>query len=155
VKVRDRNIRKRDIFAIVLIFYFITLFIFTFFPRPILESGDPLAVSEYLRTHANFFYKILYADTQLVALGNLFMLTPLVIITNIVFPNIKLPLLLSGGFLLSLFIEVLQLVIPGRVSYPVDLIVNTFSVVLGIFVVRLLQQKTKTDLFSTDLHIMQ
>ena len=119
------------------------MLIFTFFPRPILESGDPSAVSEYLRTHANFFYKILYADTQLVALGNLFMLTPLVIITNLVFPNIKLPLLLIGGFLLSLFIEISQLVIPGRVSDPVDLISNTFSVVLGIFVVRLLQQKNQ------------
>ena len=143
MKVRDRNIRKREIFAIALIFYFITLLIFTFFPRPILESGDPSAVSEYLRTHANFFYKILYADTHLVALGNLFMLTPLVIITKLVFPNIKLPLLLIGGFLLSLFIEISQLVIPGRVSDPVDLISNTFSVVLGIFVVRLLQQKNQ------------
>jgi glycopeptide antibiotics resistance protein len=143
VKVRGRNIRKRDIFAIALVFYFITLLIFTFFPRPILESGDPSAVAEYLRTHANFFYKILYADTQLVAVGNLFMLTPLVLIANRVFPTIKLQALLILGFLLSLFIELSQLVIPGRVSDPVDLISNTFSVVFGIFLVRLLQQKNQ------------
>lgn len=143
MKVRGRNIRKRDIFAIALVFYFITLLIFTFFPRPILESGDPSAVAEYLRTHANFFYKILYADTQLVALGNLFMLTPLVLIANRVFPTIKLQALLILGFLLSLFIELSQLVIPGRVSDPVDLISNTFSVVFGIFLVRLLQQKNQ------------
>lgn len=143
MKVRGRNIRKRDIFAIALVFYFITLLIFTFFPRPILESGDPSAVAEYLRTHANFFYKILYADTQLVALGNLFMLTPLVLIANRVFPTVKLQALLILGFLLSLFIELSQLVIPGRVSDPVDLISNTFSVVFGIFLVRLLQQKNQ------------
>lgn len=143
MKVGDRNIRKRDIFAFALVLYFITLLIFTFFPRPILESGDPSAVSEYLRTHANYFYKILYADTRLVAIGNLFMLTPLVFIANRVFPDLKLRTLLIAGFLLSLFIELSQLVIPGRVSDPVDLISNTFSVLLGVFLVRLLQQKNQ------------
>ena len=143
MKVGDRNIRKRDIFAFALVLYFITLLIFTFFPRPILESGDPSAVSEYLRTHANYFYKILYADTRLVAIGNLFMLTPLVFIANRVFPDLKLRTLLIVGFLLSLFIELSQLVIPGRVSDPVDLISNTFSVLLGVFLVRLLQQKNQ------------
>ena len=143
MKVGDRNIRKRDIFAFALVLYFITLLIFTFFPRPILESGDPTAVSEYLRTHANFFYKILYADTRLVAIGNLFMLTPLVFIANRVFPDIKLRSLLIVGFLLSLFIELSQLVIPGRVSDPIDLISNTFSVLLGVFLVRLLQLKNQ------------
>lgn len=143
MKVREKNIRKRDIFAVALVIYFITLLIFTFFPRPILESGDPSAVSEYLRTHANFFYKILYADTRLVALGNLFMFTPLVFIANRVFPDTKLRTLLIIGFLLSLFIELSQLVIPGRVSDPVDLISNTFSVLLGVFLVRLLQQNNQ------------
>jgi len=143
VRVGDRNVRKREIFALILAIYFILLLIFTFFPRPILESGDPSAVSEYLRTHANYFYKILYADTRLVAIGNLLMFTPLVIFANRVFPKIKLHFLLLAGFLLSLFIELSQLVIPGRVSDPVDLISNTFSVVLGIFVVRLLQQKSQ------------
>ena len=143
MKVRDRNIRKREIFAFLLVLYFITLLIFTSFPRPILESGDPSAVSEYLRTHANFFYKILYADTRLVAIGNLFMLTPLVFIANRVFPDIKLRSLLIVGFLLSLFIELSQLVIPGRVSDPIDLISNTFSVLLGVFLVRLLQLKNQ------------
>ena len=143
MKVGDRNIRKRDIFAFALVLYFITLLIFTFFPRPILESGDPSAVSEYLRTHAKFFYKILYADTRLGAIGNLFMLTPLVFIANRVFPDIKLRSLLIVGFLLSLFIELSQLVIPGRVSDPIDLISNTFSVLLGVFLVRLLQLKNQ------------
>ena len=68
--------RKRDIAAAALTLYLLVLSLFVLFPRPILESGDPSQIAEYLRTHANFFYKILYADTHLVALGNFFMLAP-------------------------------------------------------------------------------
>ena len=138
--VRDRNIRKRDIVAIALVIYLIALLTFTFFPRPILESGDPSAIAEYLQTHANFFYKILYADTQLVAIGNLFMLTPFVYLAKLVFPKVKLIKLFLLGVFLSLTIELSQIFIPGRVSDPVDFLANSASVLLGIFLVRLLQQ---------------
>lgn len=139
--VRDRNIRKRDIVAIALVIYLIALLTFTFFPRPILESGDPSAIAEYLQTHANFFYKILYADTQLVAIGNLFMLTPFVYLAKLVFPKVKLIKLFLLGVFLSLTIELSQLFIPGRVSDPVDFLANSVSVLLGIFLVRLLLPK--------------
>ena len=139
--VRDRNIRKRDIVAIALVIYLIALLTFTFFPRPILESGDPSAIAEYLQTHANFFYKILYADTQLVAIGNLFMLTPFVYLAKLVFPKVKLIKLFLLGVFLSLTIELSQLFIPGRVSDPMDFLANSVSVLLGIFLVRLLLPK--------------
>ena len=138
--VRDRNIRKRDLFAIALVIYLIALLTFTFFPRPILESGNPSAIAEYLQTHANFFYKILYADTHLVALGNLFMLTPFVYLAKLVFPQVKLITLFLSGVFISLTIELSQVFIPGRVSDPVDFLANSASVLLGIFLVRLLQQ---------------
>ena len=138
--VRDRNIRKRDLFAIALVIYLIALLTFTFFPRPILESGNPSAIAEYLQTHANFFYKILYADTHLVAIGNLFMLTPFVYLAKLVFPQVKLITLFLSGVFISLTIELSQLFIPGRVSDPVDFLANSASVLLGIFLVRLLQQ---------------
>ena len=138
--VRDRNIRKRDLFAIALVIYLIALLTFTFFPRPILESGNPSAIAEYLQTHANFFYKILYADTHLVALGNLFMLTPFVYLGKLVFPQVKLIKLFLFGVFISLTIELSQVFIPGRVSDPVDFLANSASVLLGIFLVRLLQQ---------------
>ena len=138
--VRDRNIRKRDLFAIALVIYLIALLTFTFFPRPILESGNPSAIAEYLQTHANFFYKILYADTHLVALGNLFMLTPFVYLAKLVFPQVKLITLFLSGVFISLTIELSQIFIPGRVSDPVDFLANSASVLLGIFLVRLLQQ---------------
>ena len=139
--VRDRNIRKRDIFAIALAIYLLAVLTFTFFPRPILESGNPSAIAEYLQTHANFFYKILYADTHLVAIGNLFMLTPFVYLAKLVFPQVKLIKLFLFGVVLSLAIEFSQLFIPGRVSDPVDFLANSVSVLLGIFLVRLLLPK--------------
>ena len=138
--VRDRNIRKRDLFAIALVIYLIALLTFTFFPRPILESGNPSAIAEYLQTHANFFYKILYADTHLVAIGNLFMLTPFVYLAKLVFPKVKLLILFLSGVFISLTIELSQVFIPGRVSDPVDFLANSASVLLGTFLVRLLQQ---------------
>ena len=138
--VRDRNIRKRDLFAIALVIYLIALLTFTFFPRPILESGNPSAIAEYLQTHANFFYKILYADTHLVAIGNLLMLTPFVYLAKLVFPQVKLITLFLSGVFISLTIELSQVFIPGRVSDPVDFLANSASVLLGIFLVRLLQQ---------------
>jgi hypothetical protein len=78
VRVSDTDIRKRDLFAIVLVIYLLAVLTFTFFPRPILETGNSSAIAEYLQSHSNFFCKILYADTHLVAIGNLFMLTPFV-----------------------------------------------------------------------------
>ncbi len=139
--VRDRNIRKRDLFAIALVIYLLAVLTFTFFPRPILESGNPSAIAEYLQTHANFFYMILYADTHLVAIGNLFMLTPFVYLAKLVFPQVKLIKLFLFGVFISLAIELSQIFIPGRVSDPVDFLANSASVLLGIFLVRLLLPK--------------
>jgi len=141
VGVRDRNIRKRDLFAIALVIYLLAVLTFTFFPRPILESGNPSAIAEYLQTHANFFYKILYADTHLVAIANLFMLTPFVYLAKLVFPQVKLIKLFLFGVFISLAIELSQIFIPGRVSDPVDFLANSASVLLGIFLVRLLLPK--------------
>jgi glycopeptide antibiotics resistance protein len=133
--------RRKDLFAITLTIYLIALFTFTFFPRPILETGNPSAIAEYLQTHANFFYKILYADTHLVVIGNLFMLTPFVYLAKMVFPQVKLIRLFFGGVFISLVIEFSQLFIPGRVSDPIDFLANSLSVLFGIFLVRLLQLK--------------
>jgi VanZ family protein len=124
-----------------LVIYLFAVLTFTFFPRPILESGNPSAIAEYLQTHANFFYKILYADTHLVAIGNLFMLTPFVYLAKLVFPQVKLIKLFLFGVFISLAIELSQIFIPGRVSDPVDFLANSASVLLGIFLVRLLLPK--------------
>ena len=87
---RGRQLRKRDIAGIACAIYLAFLSLFVLFPRPVLETGDPSQIAQYLQTHANFFYKILYADTRLVALGNFLMLLPLPIILNAINSSISL-----------------------------------------------------------------
>ena len=130
----DRSLRFRlatSAFAL----YLIALFLFTFFPRPILETGDPAQIQEFLRAHANFFYKILYADANSVATGNYFMLTPFIVMAHLVFPHTHLFKLFIFGVLLSGLIEIAQIYIPGRVSDPVDFASNSASLLIGIAVI--------------------
>jgi len=130
----DRSLRFR-LAASAFALYLISLFLFTFFPRPILETGDPAQIQEFLRAHANFFYKILYADANQVATGNYFMLTPFIVMAHLVFPHTHLFKLFISGVLLSGLIEIAQLYIPGRVSDPVDFASNSASLLIGIAVI--------------------
>jgi glycopeptide antibiotics resistance protein len=141
VTYKGRQLRKREIAGIAFAIYLASLALFVLFPRPVLETGDPSQIAQYLETHANFFYKILYADTRLVALGNLLMLTPLPIILNAIYPAISLRKIFFFGTALSALFELIQLVIPGRVSDFVDFLSNSLSVIVGIVIVRLLRRR--------------
>ena len=134
--------RKRDVAGIAFAIYLASLSLFVLFPRPVLETGDPSQIAQYLQTHANFFYKILYADTHLVALGNFLMLAPLPIILNAISPSISLKKIFLFGASLSTLFELTQLLIPGRVSDLMDFVSNCLSVLLGIAIVRFLRHKT-------------
>ena len=138
---RGRQLRKRDIAGIACAIYLASLSLFVLFPRPVLETGDPSQIAQYLQTHANFFYKILYADTRLVALGNFLMLLPLPIILNAINSKISLKKIFLFGACLSALFELTQLLIPGRVSDVMDFLSNSLSVLLGIAIVRLLRRK--------------
>ena len=127
----DRSLRFR-LAAAAFLLYLAALFLFTFFPRPVLETGDPAQIQEFLRTHANFFYTILYADANHVATGNYFMLTPFIVMAHLVFPRIHLAKLFVSGVALSALIEIAQIFIPGRVSDPVDFASNSASLLIGI-----------------------
>ena len=139
---RGRQLRKREIAGIAFAIYVASLSLFVLFPRPILETGDPSQIAQYLQTHANFFYKILYADTRLVALGNFLMLAPLPIILTAISPTISLKKIFFYGASLSALFELTQLLIPGRVSDFVDFLSNCLSLLIGIAIVRLLRRKT-------------
>ena len=138
---RGRQLRKREIVGIACAIYLASLSLFVLFPRPVLETGDPSQIAQYLQTHANFFYKILYADTRLVALGNFLMMAPLPIILNAIYPTISLKKIFFFGSALSALFELTQLLIPGRVSDFVDFLSNSLSVLLGIAIVRLLRRR--------------
>jgi glycopeptide antibiotics resistance protein len=141
VTYRGRQLRKREIAGIACAIYLASLSLFVLFPRPVLETGDPSQIAQYLQTHVNFFYKILYADTRLVALGNFLMLAPLPIILNVINPKISLKKIFLFGASLSALFELTQLLIPGRVSDFVDFLSNCLSVLLGIAIVRFLRRK--------------
>lgn len=130
--------RKHRIAAALFAGYLLFLGLFVFFPRPVLESGDPSAVAAFLQNHANVFYKILYADTNKVAIANFFMLTPFVLIAHLLFPSIKKRTLALLGAALSLLIEFVQRYIPGRVSDVQDLYSNVISVLIGLALIRFL-----------------
>ena len=132
----ERSLRFR-LAALAFAIYLVSLFLFTFFPRPILESGNPAEIAEFLQSHANFFYKILYADTNSVARGNFFILTPFIVMAHLVWPRIALLKLFLAGVAVSALIELVQLVIPGRVSDPVDFISNTTSLVWGLLAIQI------------------
>ena len=138
---RGRQLRKREIAGIACAIYLASLSLFVLFPRPVLETGDPSQIAQYLQSHANFFYKILYADTRLVSLGNFLMLTPLPVILNAIYPTISLKKIFFFGSALSALFELTQLLIPGRVSDFVDFLSNSLSVLLGIAIVRFLRHR--------------
>ena len=138
----SRYARRFLISASLLGVYLIALFLFVFFPRPVLESNSTASISEYLQSHANLFYKILYANDRAVAIANFFMLTPFALITHIVFPKLKLVKIFLLGSLISAVIELVQIAIPGRVSDFRDFLSNALSVGIGLFVVRFLQRKS-------------
>ena len=135
-----RQSRKRGVAGIACAIYLTSLSLFVLFPRPVLETGDPSQIAQYLKTHVNFFYKILYADARLVALGNFLMLTPFPMIVNAINPSISLKKIFLCGASLSALFELSQLLIPGRMSDFVDLFSNCLSVFIGIGFVRLLRR---------------
>ena len=138
----SRYSRRFLISASLLGVYLIALFLFVFFPRPVLESNSATSITEYLQTHANLFYKILYANDRAVAIANFFMLTPFALITHIVFPKLKLVNIFLLGSLISAVIELVQIAIPGRVSDFRDFLSNALSVGIGLILVRFLQRKS-------------
>ena len=139
----SRYSRRFLISASLVGLYLITLFLFVFFPRPVLESNATTSITEYLQTHANLFYKIIYANDRAVAIANFFMLTPFALITHSVFPKLKLVKIFLLGSLISAVIELAQIAIPGRVSDFRDFLSNALSVGIGLILVRFLQRKTR------------
>jgi glycopeptide antibiotics resistance protein len=131
--------RKHRLALALFVGYLVLLFLFVFFPRPILETGDESAIAEFLQSHANVFYKILYADTHLVAYANFFMLTPFILLAHALTPAIKKRVLALLGTSVSLLIELVQRFIPGRVSDIRDLYSNVISVFLGLILIRFLR----------------
>ena len=128
---------SKVLFTLALIYLSIVL-LFVLFPRPILESSDPSALQIFLINHSGFFYKIIYADSSTISISNFFLFTPAAAFMKLVFPKIKSSYIFIGFLLLSLVIETLQLLIPGRVSDWRDLLANGVSGGIGLILAMLI-----------------
>ena len=117
---------------LLLISYICLALLFTLFPRPILLSTDPAEIELFFQTHTGLFYQVLYAESEKVAIGNYLLLTIPALLVKIRFAKSNSVLILALFFLLSLLIELIQKVIPCRVSDPIDLFSNTISAVIGL-----------------------
>lgn len=67
---------------------------------------------------------------------NLFLLMPLVVLTRISFPQLSFRTVMLACMLTSSGIEIIQLVIPGRVSDPVDVFANSLGAFLALNAMR-------------------
>ena len=131
------GLNAKVLLPLLLISYICLALLFTLFPRPILLSTDPSEIELFFQTHTGLFYQVLYADSEKVAIGNYLLLTLPALLVKIRFAKSNPALLLALFFMFSLLIELLQQVIPGRVSDPIDLISNTLSAVIGLFLAHL------------------
>ena len=128
---------SKVLFTLAVIYLAIVL-LFVLFPRPILESADPSALQIFLINHSGIFYKILYADSSTISISNFFLFTPAAAFMKLVFPKMKSSYIFIGFLLLSLVIETLQLLIPGRVSDWRDLLANGVSGGIGLILALLI-----------------
>jgi len=110
------------------------LLLFTLFPRPLLELANPGEIEDFLRTHTKVFYKILYADTSLVYIGNYLLLFPFALFVSWAFPPWSVITRLLSAVLISGFIEISQIWIPGRVSDAIDFISNVSGAAVRILI---------------------
>jgi len=118
--------------------YLAIVLLFVLFPRPILESADPSALQNFLMNHSGIFYKILYADSSTIQVSNFFLFTPAAALMKLVFPKLKSSYIFIVFLLLSLAIEAVQLLIPGRVSDWRDLLANGVSGAIGLILALLI-----------------
>ncbi|NCX35919.1 MAG: VanZ family protein [Actinobacteria bacterium] len=121
-------------FATILIFYIFLLLLFTLFPRPILESSDANALLEFLRDNQGIFFKILYADSDSVYVGNYFMFMPLAFLISLIKSNWSRVQRVLVIVCFSGTIEISQVIIPGRTSDLIDFLSNVFGGFLVILI---------------------
>ena len=120
------------------VIYLAIVLLFVLFPRPILESSDPSALQLFLMANTGTFYKILYADSSTIQVSNFFLFTPAAALLKLVFPKIKSFYVFAGFLPCSLVIEILQLLIPGRVSDWRDMLANWVSGGIGLILAKLI-----------------
>jgi len=130
--------RVNKVILILSLASLLLVLLFTLFPRPILLSNDPNEIELFFQTHTGLFYKILYAQSSSVALGNYFLFTFPAFLFKLRFTNIAEYKIFFAFLTLSIFIELAQMAIPGRVSDGMDLFANGVSGLIGLILAKIL-----------------
>jgi glycopeptide antibiotics resistance protein len=94
---------------------------------------------EFLRDNQGIFFKILYADSESVYVGNYFMFMPLAFLISLIKSNWSRVQRVLVIVCLSGTIEITQLIIPGRTSDVVDFLSNVLGGFLVILVIDLIR----------------
>jgi glycopeptide antibiotics resistance protein len=94
---------------------------------------------EFLRDNQGIFFKILYADSKSVNVGNYFMFMPLAFLISLIKSNWSRVQRVLVIVCLSGTIEITQLIIPGRTSDVVDFLSNVLGGFLVILVIDLIR----------------
>lgn len=78
-------------------------------------------------------------------LANIALFVPFGVLVRTAFPNTTGPVVLVGGFALSVGIELVQIAIPSRVPAVSDVIANTIGVGVGVGIVVLGSRRRERD----------
>ncbi|MCR5060552.1 MAG: VanZ family protein [Saccharofermentans sp.] len=137
---------KRELLLLLIYFNLAVIIRFVYFP---LEELTDLVISVhfYQKPAINLVPFVNILDYRAASsavtnvLGNLLLFVPLGILVPVSFKKFdSFPKTVLAGFLISLAIELTQLVTPGRVTDVDDLIVNTLGAAVGYFIYALVKK---------------
>ena len=135
-----QKISQHRLYTSLLGIYSIALTIGAFTPRPDLQT--PGAVPQMNATPnllSSLGHSILYLDGPLAWAGNFIMLMPLVVLLRQSFPALRIRSIFSICFITTVFIELIQIFIPSRVSDIRDVVVNCLGVSIAIWIMKIVR----------------
>ena len=141
-----QKISQQGLPRLLLGIYTIALAIGAFMPRPGLEvsQGAPLLADEPSPL-LSLGQQILYLDVLLAWAGNFIMFIPLLVLLHQSFPQLQMRSLFIICFLATVFIELIQIFIVGRVSDIRDVIVNCLGAFIAIGIIKIAQGSAGSD----------
>ena len=132
-----QKISQQGLSRLLLGIYTIALAIGAFMPHPGLEvsEGVPLLADEPSPL-LSLGQQILYLDGLLAWAGNFIMFIPLLVLLHQSFPQLQMRSLFIICFLATVFIELIQIFIVGRVSDIRDVIVNCLGAFAATWIIK-------------------
>ena len=135
--------KRRALFKSLGLLFIAFLLVVMTLPRKI--PKDELTTTNLIKKSLEDLF---YVSGTIEVIGNLFLLVPLFFILIYVFGKIKLTLSLIICIVLSMGAELLQSVIPGRVSSLRDFLLNSLGAISALFIYQLYLKKASQGKIS-------